>query len=530
MIPPAPNPLSASRPRSAGLRPAMAGGRVWGWNKRARGGRAAALLLLLSALAPVPLARGGATAQRLRGATENETQCIPSPSSEFPDGFFTRREREDGGIIIYFIIILYMFMAVSIVCDDYFLPSLEIISESLGLSQDVAGATFMAAGSSAPELVTAFLGVFVTKGDIGISTILGSAIYNLLGICAACGLLSSMASRLSCWPLFRDSLAYAISAAAVFAVIYDSRIYWYEGAALLLIYGLYILVLCFDIKINQYIMKKFSPCCTCFATVMEGNTEQEPLFGWKEECEPLIRRQSRKDSGIFHDNSDYSQLSISLHGLDELSEDPPNVFSIPEADLKRILWVLSLPIIMLLYLTTPDCRRQFWKNWFMVTFFMSAVWISAFTYILVWMVTIVGDTLAIPETVMGLTLLAAGTSIPDTVASVLVARKGKGDMAMSNIVGSNVFDMLCLGVPWFIRTAFVDTTAPIVVNSSSLTYTAISLICSIIFIFLAVHLNGWKLDKKLGAICLVMYLMFAILSILYELGIIGNNPVNVCGG
>lgn len=36
-----------------------------------------------------------------------------------------------------------------------------------------------------------------------------------------------------------------------------------------------------------------------------------------------------------------------------------------------------------------------------------------------------GETLQIPETVMGLTLLAAGTSIPDTVASVLVARKGK---------------------------------------------------------------------------------------------------------
>lgn len=38
---------------------------------------------------------------------------------------------------------------------------------------------------------------------------------------------------------------------------------------------------------------------------------------------------------------------------------------------------------------------------------------------------ITGETLAIPDTVMGLTLLAAGTSIPDTVASVLVARKGK---------------------------------------------------------------------------------------------------------
>ncbi|XP_034987081.2 sodium/potassium/calcium exchanger 5 [Zootoca vivipara] len=498
--------------------------------RRSRGIRVvvvAALLLFFATVAPLgklPVA----SAQEIRGDSENKTQCIVSPSSEFPEGFFTQQEREDGGIIIYFLIILYMFLAVSIVCDYYFLPSLEIISDALGLSQDVAGATFMAAGSSAPELVTAFLGVFVTKGDIGVSTILGSAIYNLLGICAACGLLSGMVSRLSCWPLFRDCLAYAISAAAVLAMIIDNKVYWYESASLLLIYGVYILVLCFDIKINQYIMKKFSRCCTCF-TVTAEETEQQPLMGWKEETGPLIRRQSRADSGIFHDESDYAQLSSSLHGPDSISEDSQSVFTMPEADLKRVLWVLSLPVIALLYLTTPDCRRVFWKNWFMLTFFMSAVWISAFTYVLVWMVTIVGETLHIPDTVMGLTLLAAGTSIPDTVASVLVARKGRGDMAMSNIVGSNVFDLLCLGLPWFIRTAFVDTSAPAEVNSSGLTYTAISLVCSIAFIFLAVHLNGWKLDKKLGAVCLVMYLAFVILSILYELGAIGNNPISTCG-
>lgn len=106
---------------------------------------------------------------------------------------------------------------------------------------------------------------------------------------------------------------------------------------------------------------------------------------------------------------------------------------------------------------------------------------------------------------------------------------GNGDMAMSNIVGSNVFDMLCLGIPWFIKTAFITTSGPIEVSSSGLTYTAISLICSVGFIFLAVHLNGWKIDKKLGTICLVLYLVFTVLSILYELGIIGNNPTRVCG-
>lgn len=100
-------------------------------------------------------------------------------------------------------------------------------------------------------------------------------------------------------------------------LIFHSR---YESASLLLIYGCYVLVLCFDIKINQYLMKKFSPCCTCFTKAVEENAEQQPLVGWREESGPLIRQQSRTDSGIFQDELDYSQLSTSLHGLDEISE------------------------------------------------------------------------------------------------------------------------------------------------------------------------------------------------------------------
>lgn len=101
---------------------------------------------------------------------------------------------------------------------------------------------------------------------------------------------------------------------------------------------------------------------------------------------------------------------------------------------------------------------------------------------------------------------------------------------MSNIVGSNVFDMLCLGVPWFIKTAFINTSAPVEVNSRGLTYITISLNISIIFLFLAVHFNGWKLDRKLGVVCLILYFGLATLSVLYELGIIGNNKITGCGG
>lgn len=52
------------------------------------------------------------------------------------------------------------------------MPSLEAISEKLDLSEDVAGATFMAAGSSAPELFTSVAGVGV-ESDVGIGTIVG---------------------------------------------------------------------------------------------------------------------------------------------------------------------------------------------------------------------------------------------------------------------------------------------------------------------------------------------------------------------
>lgn len=64
------------------------------------------------------------------------------------------------------------YAGLAIVCDDFFIPSLEAISDKLGLSADVAGATFMAAGSSAPELFTSVAGV-VVQTDVGVGTIVG---------------------------------------------------------------------------------------------------------------------------------------------------------------------------------------------------------------------------------------------------------------------------------------------------------------------------------------------------------------------
>lgn len=56
---------------------------------------------------------------------------------------------------------------------------------------------------------------------------------------------------------------------------------------------------------------------------------------------------------------------------------------------------------------------------------------------------------------MGLTFLAAGTSVPEAVSSVLVTNQGHGAMGISSSISSNTFDiLLCLGLPWFVKSYF----------------------------------------------------------------------------
>ena len=95
------------------------------------------------------------------------------------------------------------------------------------MSQDVAGATFMAAGSSAPELATAVIGVFIAKDDIGISGVIGSAVFNIMFVISVCALFSGTVIYLNWWPLVRDCIAYLVAIFALLFTIYNEVVTWY---------------------------------------------------------------------------------------------------------------------------------------------------------------------------------------------------------------------------------------------------------------------------------------------------------------
>jgi len=194
---------------------------------------------------------------------------------------------------------------------------------------------------------------------------------------------------------------------------------------------------------------------------------------------------------------------------------------------KQICWVLSWPIAFLFYVTIPDCRTPRWASWYCVTFFISITYIGLLSYLLSWMVTVIGHTFGIPDTVMGLTFLAAGTSVPEAISSVIVCRQGFGNMAISNSVGSNVFDILfCLGLPWLIKSVMnYDKDYAVHINSRGLEYSILALLTTVFLMYGTIACNKFRLDKKAGIVCMICYAAFLVVSSLFELNVF--MPVNL---
>ncbi|XP_057699292.1 sodium/potassium/calcium exchanger 3-like isoform X2 [Corythoichthys intestinalis] len=524
---------------------------------------------------------------------ETENNCTSPALHEFPTDLFTNKERAEGAVALHVLCTIYMFCALALVCDDYFVPSLEKICEHLHLSEDVAGATFMAAGSSAPELFTSIIGVFVTKGDVGVGTIVGSAVFNILCIIGVCGFFAGQ-------------------------FIYDEKVCWWESLVLLLMYAIYILIMKFNNRVQSYLNRRKKNSVnlvngltgstdldddTCDATsvlLKKVNFQNKPSVLMVDELlsayphqltfseagmrimitshfsprtrltmasrllinerqrvinttetrvnyitngdsDSAARAQGRQslenggaeqglngrytseqlDSGIENENEDNENNENDGERDGEDGNEGPLVpFKAPAGVCNKLKWLTMWPLSLLFFFTVPNCGKRRWEKWFMVTFLTATIWIAGLSYIMVWMVTVIGFTLGIPDVIMGITFLAAGTSVPDCMASVIVARQGLGDMAISNSIGSNVFDILVgLGLPWAVQTLCIDYGSNVHLNSRGLIFSVGLLLASVFFTVAGVHLNKWTLDWKLGLACLVMYAIFLCFSILIEFNV-----------
>ncbi|CAB4063609.1 SLC24A2 [Lepeophtheirus salmonis] len=402
--------------------------------------------------------------------------------------------------------------------------------EKLGISPDVAGATFMAAGGSAPELFTSIIGVLIAKNDVGIGTIIGSAVFNILFVIAACAFAAKEALSLSAWPLIRDVFFYSLSLTLLVVFFLDNSIAWWESLILFVVYILYVSFMAINEKVEDglrslFRLSKVDRDANEKGIVLRKAQNRKGLYHLMNETinRDILEKKMQTDmSGekgeemvpmnkpgiMIMSNQAGSETGISLSGTgstgnmdgvggggiaqlkNELQNSKGNISTPPYPELadleksgnnrnkgltreastaneeeeeekpidmsfpidqgwkKILVYIVSFPIMGPLYLTLPDTKDPKKKKFFFVTFVLSIVWIALYSYLMVWWATVAGNVFLIPPPVMGLTFLAAG----------------KGDMAVSSSVGSNIFDVTVgLPLPWLLYSMIY--LSPVTVNS-----------------------------------------------------------------
>ncbi|XP_014365899.1 sodium/potassium/calcium exchanger Nckx30C [Papilio machaon] len=538
----------------------------------------------------------------------NFTTFLPEEEKAplFPADIFTEEQRRSGAVLLHVLGMGYMFVALAIVCDEFFVPALDVIIERLAIRDDVAGATFMAAGGSAPELFTSIIGVFVSFDDVGIGTIVGSAVFNILFVIGACALFSRTTLSLTWWPLFRDCTFYSISLLVLIYCFRDSMIYWQEALVLFSLYGAYVMFMRWNQPVERALKKliyknkvtrvrstdQLMPTHQAAAQTLHGNatTSSETSVGTNTATAPaagpsrappptakfrhgllqlmihtidpmhdgelgkvdekatqlhaiaslkVLLEATRptaggagataarhsavasqpKETPLDLPNGGLADVQLdAIEEIGDLEEDTtPLDMSWPSGFRKRLTYLLVAPIVFPLWCTLPDTRTPKGKNLFPITFIGSIVWIAFFSYLMVWWANVAGATAQIPPEVMGLTLLAAGTSVPDLITSVIVARKGFGDMAVSSSVGSNIFDVTVgLPLPWLLYGLINGE--PVQVNSKGMVCSIVLLFAMLIFVIISIACFRWKMNKGLGFTMFLLYFVFVAVSLGLEYG------------
>lgn len=151
----------------------------------------------------------------------------------------------------------------------------------------------------------------------------------------------------------------------------------------------------------------------------------------------------------------------------------------------------------------PEKNTPFWKCAVLIVFGLSLI--IGGGQAVVYGAKAAAQAFGMSETLIGLTIVAAGTSLPELITSVVAARKGETGLAVGNVVGSNIFNILfILGISSAIH--------PIEVNAASI-YDMLILIGTSILVFLF-SMKGKAINRTEGIIMLLIYaadMVFAVI-------------------
>lgn len=406
----------------------------------------------------------------------------------------------------WWVLIAWMFAAQAKVCDSFFIPAIEACSRKFEIPEDVAGATLMAFGCNGPELFVNAISIFVTHNDVGVGTIVGSEIFNLLCIVGGSALVAPISPLpVERTPFVRDSAFYALAAVLLAVVVRDGRVERPEALALVAMAAIY----AYAVSATAGAMASAGvKRCVVPEGAAEGEAEAEAdgsassrlrmtlvdEDGCAVVCGVPMTAEVAGRTDFVCELPEEEGAASAAGGLGAMAGAAVAQAGVwLDASLQPFGWVLER--------TVPDCRPA--------TAASDEQWLPAFAVSMAWLaicslaVCLTADQLTvdfgIPSSVIGLTIAAAGTSFANLFSSLVESRRGRVGMAVANALGSNVQNVfLALGIPWVAYTLLNPASSPLLVSAAGIGEGVWFMLGTLGVFFACTALSDFTISKSLA--------------------------------
>lgn len=348
------------------------------------------------------------------------------------------------------------------------------LAERAGMSQLLIGLTIVGFGTSAPELVASLEAAFRGSPGIAWGNVVGSNLANSLLILGVASLIMPMAVARG--PLWRDGGLALVITALLYYCAYAGYVGIPMGVSFLAILIAYLI----------------------YAYISEGKAQRREIA-------------AGNDMGAGNDIGDGKDpiekaLGKAAEGVSEVISD-----IVPEKAGQKIDFVLGTGETGVGdkagALEASDTHLHDEQHWLRSL----AILVAGIVLIILggqWLVSSaveIAGAIGMSETVIGLTVIAIGTSLPELVTSVIAARKGASAVALGNVLGSNLFNLLLIG-------GLTATLAPMAIPMELIEFGLPTLLLSSILLIIFAATKH-AISRTEGVVLLLLYAAQMIYSL-----------------
>jgi sodium/potassium/calcium exchanger 6 len=478
------------------------------------------------------------------------------------------------GILITLELVL-LFFLLGAAADQFRVPSLGIISETLRIPDDIAGITLMALANGAPDVFGTFVAVTQNAYGISVGELLGAGLFVTTVVVGGVALVS--VAKVQQFSFLRDTGFYVLGLIIFVEMLLDGFVSLLDALVMLVFYLGYV-AFASIMALRQLRRKAAEQAQELIVAeddleveldAVPSAEEEEPSDEFAEQLppHPLLLPESRfRPVAMFRRKWDKKSASRRALWLALAAVRLPLSISCPDLRPSKwdSLWVAgtflfspfvlvfasgfllsslggALPVwaatlvvavalcVASLFLLRGPAPPQDWRLlplafW---AFLLSIAWIYLLAHELVGILQALGMLMRISDVILGATVLAWGASVGDTVSNILVAKKGSPETAIAAAFGGPLFNLLFgSSVSLLYMTVKLypaQYAAPLHLDSL---VTAVFLVGNIAVCAGVVHWQKYTIPRWFAFWLFSVYLAYDVVLVLFGAGIVNNPFIN----